>query len=119
MKEQPGRLIAGHIYVRPTVVVEIGGCHSQAEAGARFEDARAFGQVCECAVAVVVVEDVMRPAGHAARTPPPGPSTRRTGLPRVWESWPDPGQRSWPRTDRATHRDRSLRTNNRRRIALR
>ena len=64
--EQAGGLVAGDIDVGPAVVIEIGDDHAQAVAAAGRQNAGLFGDVGERAVAVVVVERVVR-RGQSAR----------------------------------------------------
>ena len=65
-EQQAGSGIAGHVDVRPAIVVEIRGHHGEAEAAVRFADAGCGGDIGESAVAVVVIERVA-PVAQAAR----------------------------------------------------
>ncbi len=64
--EQAGGLVAGDIDIGPAVVIEIGDDHAEAIAAAGREDTGLFGHVGKRAVAIVVIERVVR-HGESAR----------------------------------------------------
>ena len=58
-EQQAGAGVAGHIDVRPSIVVEIAGHHGEAVVAARVGDSRRLTHVGECSVAVIAIEAVL------------------------------------------------------------
>ena len=56
--ERTGRRIVGHVNVRPAIVIKIAGEHAETVGAIGLQDPRFLGDIRECSVAVVVVEDI-------------------------------------------------------------